>query len=265
MSVFILAIMLNVPFKNFILRNLLFTIPLLIIISCNAKKQKDDKAFHIVEQCIEVHGGENYKRLDVSFDYRKFRIHIMQDDGKFLYERTTKDSAGNTVNDVLRNDDFVRKIDGKEIDLSKTDNDKYKEGLNAIAYFALLPYKLSEPAVNLKYIGEINIGNNAYDKINVTFDKEAGGKDHQDEFCFWINKNTHTMDYLSYSNGGPRFRKAIKRQKVNGVIFQDYNNYQILDTLIPAADYDRAYIAGKAKLLSTIEQGNYISNAGDPK
>lgn len=242
-----------------------FIVGLIITIftGCTASKQQDEKASAIIKKCIAVHGGENYKHLDVSFDYRKFRMHLMQDDGKFLYERTTKDSAGNIVNDVMTNDGLVRKMNGSEVDLSKKDNDKYKEGLNAIAYFALLPYKLSEPAVNLKYIGEINIDNNTYDKINVTFDKEAGGKDHQDEFCYWINKKTHTMDYLSYSNGGPRFRKVIRREKVDGVIFQDYDNYKIQDSTISTANYDTAFKSGNAILLSKIEQSNYSS--GSPK
>ncbi len=241
------------------MKYLIITIAFFTVASC-ANKKKNDKAYTIIEQCIATHGGENYRHLDVSFDYRKFRIHLMQEKGTFLYERTTKDSVGNEIHDALNNDGFIRKINGKVQDLSKKDNEKYKDGLNAIAYFALLPYKLSEPAVNLKYLGEINIGNNTYDKIDVTFDKEAGGKDHQDEFCYWINKNTHTMDFLSYSNGGPRFRKAIKRQKVEGVIFQDYDNYKIQDSTISTADYDKEFISGKAILLSKIEQGNYISN-----
>ena len=241
--------------KHFIVTGLL-----LIVLSCNNKKSKDDKAATIVEQCIAAHGGNNYNHMDVSFDYRKFRIHLVQNDGNFLYERTTKDSFNNEINDVLTNEGFTRKINGKKQDLSTKDHEKYKDGLNAIPWFALLPYKLSEPAVNLKYIREINIGDNAYDKIDVTFDKEAGGKDHQDEFCFWINKSSHTLDYLSYSNGGPRFRKVTKRQKVDGVIFQDYENYEIPDTTISTADYDKVFIAGNAKLLSKIEQDNYISN-----
>ncbi len=240
--------------KYFIIPIVLFTVA-----SCINNK-KDDKASVIIEQCIATHGGENYRHLDVSFDYRKFRMHLMQNEGAFLYERTTKDSAGNEIHDALNNDVFTRKINGKVQDLSKKDYEKYKEGLNAIAYFALLPYKLSEPAVNLKYLGEIKIGSNTYDKINVTFDKEAGGKDHQDEFCYWINRQTHTMDYLSYSNGGPRFRTVIKRQKVDGVMFQDYDNYEILDTTLSTADYDEAFILGKAELLSKIEQENYSSN-----
>lgn len=236
------------------------TIILFIVISCNSKKPKDEKAVIIVEQCIAAHGGNNYKHLDISFDYRKFRIHLVQNDGNFLYERTTKDSLGNVINDVLTNDGFTRKINGKKQDLSTKDYEKYKDGFNAIPWFALLPYKLSEPAVNLKYLGEINIGNITYDKIDVTFDKEAGGKDHLDEFCFWINRSSHTLDYLSYSNGGPRFRKVTRRQKVDGVMFQDYENYEIPDTTISTADYDTVFIAGNAKLLSEIEQDNYTSN-----
>jgi hypothetical protein len=160
---------------------------------------------------------------------------------------------------VLTNEYFSRKINGKKQNLSSKESEKYKEGMNAIAYFVLLPYKLSEAAVNLKYLGETTIENNEYDKVYVTFEKEAGGKDHQDEFCYWINKSSHVLDYLSYSNGGPRFRKAIRRQNVDGVIFQDYDNYKILDTALSTSDYDKAFNAGNAKLLSTIEQKNYTS------
>ncbi len=241
------------------LKPFIFMTVLLVAVSC-ANKHKDDKASTIIRQCIAVHGGDNYQDLDVSFDYRKFRIHLVQDGGVFLYERTTKDSLGNEINDVLTNDEFTRKMNGQKQDLSKKEYEKYKDGLNAIAWFALLPNKLSEPAVNLKYLGEINIGNNTYDKIDVTFDKEAGGKDHQDEFCFWINKKTHTLDYLSYSNGGPRFRRVIRRQKIGGVIFQDYDNYKVQDSTLSTAEYDKEFIAGRAVLLSKIEQENYTSN-----
>lgn len=233
---------------------------LFLAISCGQKRVNDEKAAKIVESCIEVHGGENYKDLDVSFDYRKFRVHLKHEGAHFQYERTTKDSLGNEVHDILNNDGFTRKINDEKQNLPAAESGKFKEGLNAIAYFVLLPYKLSEPAVNLKYLGETTFENNTYEKIYVTFNKEDGGKDHQDEFCYWINKDSHTMDYLSYANGGPRLRKVTKRQKVDGVIFQDYDNYEILDTTISTSEYDKAFIEGKAKLLSTIEQVNYKAN-----
>lgn len=239
------------------LKYYLFASLLFMSFACKNKRPYDEKASKIIEQCIEVYGGKNYRHLNVSFDYRKFRMHLKQDGGNFLYERTTKDSLNNEIHDVLTNEGFTRKINGTKQDLTVKDSLKYKDGLNAIAYFVLLPYKLSEPAVNLKYTGEATIENNTYHKIDVTFEKEAGGKDHEDEFCYWINQKTHSMDYFSYSNGGARFRKAIKRQREDGVVFQDYNNYEILDTSLSASDYDKAFIAGKFKILSTIEQDHY--------
>lgn len=242
------------------LKNIIIASLMLLFISCSNKHQGDGKATRIVEQCIDVHGGKNYKDLDVSFDFRQFRVHLKQKGGVFLYERTTKDSLNNEVHDILTNDSFTRKINGKKQDLSQTEMDKYKEGLNALAYFALLPYKLSEPAVRLKYLGETTIENEKYDKIGVSFEAAGGGKDYHDEFCHWIAQRTHTLDYLSYASGGPRFRKATKRVKVDGVIFQDYENYEVPDSTLATFNYDQAYKAGNVKLLSKIEQQNYTSH-----
>ena len=241
------------------LKQIFFAIITLTIISCNHKKPGNEKATSIVNKCIDVHGGNRYRQMDISFTFRQFRVHLKQQGGKFLYERTSKDSLNNEVHDILTNDFFSRTINNKKTDLPPKENDKYKNGLNAIAYFVLLPYKLSEPAVNLKYLGETTIENKRYEKIGVSFDETNGGKDHLDEFCFWIDKSTYTMDYLSYANEGPRFRKVIKRDTVDGIIFQDYNNYEVLDSTLPSYNYDAAFIAGRVKLLSKIEQQNYTS------
>ncbi len=232
---------------------------ILTVTACAQKKSGDDRASQIVNQCIEVYGGENYNDMDVSFTFRKIRINLKQKAGIFLYERTSTDSVNNEIHDMLSNDSFTRAINGTKEKLTQKDNDKYKESLNSVAYFALLPYKLKEPAANLKYLGETIIDNKKYDKIEVSFNEAGGGKDYKDVFCYWIAQAEHTMDYIAYSNGGPRFRKAIKREKVDGIIFQDYENYEISDTNIAVSNYDNAFKDGKVKLLSTIEQSNYSS------
>jgi hypothetical protein len=42
------------------------------------------------------------------------------------------------------------------------------------------------------------------------FGQDGGGKDFDDEFHYWINKQTHKIDYLAYNyqndDGGVRFR-----------------------------------------------------------
>jgi hypothetical protein len=231
---------------------------LFLIFSCGKpSKTNDSKAHAIVADCAEVHGGKNYEKFDISFDFRKFRYRISQNGEKFRYERSTKDSLNNVTVDVLTNESFERKINGIKQDLSAKDEGRFREGTNSIAYFVLLPYKLLDKAVNLEFISSTEIEGQNYDKIKVWFDKEGGGKDHDDVFCYWINQKTKTLDFLAYDNGGPRFRKVIKRQTVGGIVFQDYENYELADTTLRTDEYDAYFIAGKAKLLSKIEQSNY--------
>ncbi|MEZ4901898.1 MAG: DUF6503 family protein [Spirosomataceae bacterium] len=233
---------------------------LVFCMACSSEKSTDEKAKKIIQTCIEAHGGNHYQDFDVSFDFRKFRVHLQQTGSQFTYERETKDSLGNVTQDILTNTTFVRNLNGKPQELSEKDTDKYREGTNAIAYFVLLPFKLSEPAVVPAYLGESTLEGQKYDKVKVTFQKEGGGKDHEDVFCYWINQSSHTLDYLSYANGGPRFRKATKRDTVGGMVFQNYENYEILDKTLATSEYDKAFNGGKAKLLSTIEQSNYVSH-----
>lgn len=233
----------------------LFLISVLAVafIAC---KDKTDKAREIVDKSIEAHGGAKYDKFTAEFDFRKFHIKLMQDNGKFQYERISKDSANNDIWDVVNNEGYLRLINGNQITLSEKDQEKYKNAVNSVAYFVLLPYKLKDKAVNLEYLGETEIDKQKYDKVKVWFDKEGGGKDFEDVYCYWFNQKTHLVDYLAYTNGGPRFRRVKNRQTVGGIVFQDYENFAITDTTIQAFDYDKAFIAGKDSLLSLIEQKN---------
>ncbi len=64
------------------LKYFFITVLIFIIESCNNKRPHDNKAIRIVEQCIEAHGGNNYRDLNVFFDYRNFRVHLQQHAGK---------------------------------------------------------------------------------------------------------------------------------------------------------------------------------------
>lgn len=232
---------------------MLISVLALATIAC---KDKTDKAREIVDKSIEAHGGAKYENFTAEFDFRKFHIKLMQDNGKFQYERISKDSAKNEVWDILNNEGFLRIINGNQVTLSEKDITKYTNAVNSVAYFVLLPYKLKDKAVNLEYLGETELNKQKYDKVKVWFSKEGGGKDFEDVYCYWFNQKTHLVDYLAYTNGGPRFRRVKKRQTVGGIVFQDYENFAITDTTIQAKDYDKAFIAGRDSLLSLIEQKN---------
>ncbi len=233
-------------------------IVLIVALGFVACKGKADKAREIVDKSIEAHGGAKYENFTAEFDFRKFHIKLMQNEGKFQYERISKDSANNDIWDVINNEGYLRLINGNQVSVSEKDQEKYKNAVNSVAYFVLLPYKLKDNAVNLEYIGETEIAKQKYDKVKVWFNKEGGGKDFEDVYCYWFNQKTHLIDYLAYTNGGPRFRRVKNRQTVGGIVFQDYENFAITDTTIRAFDYDKAFIAGKDSLLSLIEQKNIV-------
>jgi hypothetical protein len=70
------------------------------------------------------------------------------------------------------------------------------------------------------------------------------------------------VDYLAYSyhtdGGGVRFRKAIKKHEIGGLILQDYENYKPADESAPVEEMEALYKAGKLQLLSEILLENVV-------
>ena len=257
--------------KNLIL--LCFTAAL--ILSCNNKKESNDvtndavttekpltKADSIVNKAIEAHGGKLYDNADYSFEFRgkKFRF---QNNGSAYTYSTEIQKGDSLITDVLTADKFEKTINGTLQTLSKEDVDKYSEAINSVIYFATLPHKLKDASVNKEYIEETMIKGKSYDVIKVTFGQDGGGKDFDDEYHYWINKDTHKIDYLAYSylvnDGGVRFRSAFNTRVVDGVTFQDYINYEA-PVKTALKDLPKLYEQGKLKELSQILTEKVVNN-----
>jgi hypothetical protein len=226
---------------------------LLFAVAC----QPQNKARTIISEAMKAHGGDAYENKRIEFDFRQFHLMLEQRGGRFRYERTHRDSANVLIQEVLTNDGLTRSLNGQRQTLDTAQTGKYSRAVNSVAYFVLLPYKLNDPAVLSDHVGESQIDGQSYDKVRVRFHAEGGGKDYQDTFFYWFNQQTHTMDYLAYSEGGPRFRKAINPQTIGGIRFQDYINYKgdEKDTT-SVGNYDRKYNARQLPELSRIEQKN---------
>lgn len=230
---------------------LFFTLPFTLF--------SQNKAQKIIQKSIKAHGGLHYENLAVSLDFRQFHLILKQNNGSFHYERSMTDSTQTVYRDVLTNEGFHREKNGVKMELSEKDFSRYKEGINSQSYFLLLPYKLNDKAVIATYLGEGIVEGKKQYKIKVAFQKEGGGQDHEDVFCYWINQKTYLIDYIAYANGGPRFRKATVRHTVGSITFQDYENYEIKDKTTLTSDYDRIFTEGGAKLLSKIEHKNVVA------
>lgn len=235
----------------------------LSLFSCESNKEDTNQ---IVTEAIEVAGGNEINNTEIEFVFRDIEYGAMHKDGLYEYVRIFKDDSSNVVRDELTNDGFKREINGKQVEVTDSMTAKYSNSVNSVIYFALLPIGLNDAAVNKTYLGEKEMKGKLYHKVKVTFDEEGGGQDHEDEFIYWINKETSKVDYLAYEyhteGGGMRFREAYNERYVEGVRFVDYINYKPKSD-IELAKIDEAYLSDNLEEVSKIELENIRVNQAD--
>jgi hypothetical protein len=202
---------------------------LFLLIACQPNKPT---VVEIVNKSIQAHGGELYENSVIDFDFRGRHYKLERNQGQFTYHRIFTDSAG-IYHDILSNSSFERTVNDSIVALDDEWISRYSSSVNSVAYFALLPFGLNDPAVNQQLLTDEEIGGKWYFKIKVTFNQAGGGEDFEDVFVYWINKETFFMEYFGYSyltdGGGIRFREAINSREVGGIIFSDYINYKGAD------------------------------------
>ncbi len=256
MQIDISSIARKIPFFS-----ILMLINLLLFWAC---KKELTQAEIIVNECIVAHGGENFNQINIGFDFRDKHYKLQKNGKDYVYERIAKDTAGVVTKDVFTNTKFERTLAGKAVPLADSMVQKYKNSINSVIYFMLLPQPLNDAAVQKTYLGQGTIGGQKYHKIEVRFNAENGGKDHEDIYVYWINQKTKTMDYFAYSykvdGGGIRFREAIKAETIAGIRYQNYINYAPIDTTYSLQNLDKAFTEGKLREFSRIENNNIIAS-----
>lgn len=213
----------------------------------------------IVDRAIEAHGGaDGLDGTVVDFDFRDRHFRLIHDGGLFRYERTFPDSSV-AILDALTNEGVSREIDGRRLVLSDEMRRSVTSGVNSVAYFALLPFKLNDPAVQKRYLGADSLNGEPYHQVEITFREEGGGRAYRDRFVYWFHQERHTMDYFAYDfeedGGGTRFREAVNPRVVGGLLFADHLNYTS-DLYASPGDsiehYGRAQESGRLELVSEI-------------
>ena len=217
-------------------------------------KVLDPAALSILDRAHEAHGGQRYHQANYGFTFRDKQFEFITKNGNETYS-SFYDKEGKTYFDRIEGGAFYRLIDDVPQTLSEKETNSGFEALNSVIYFATLPHKLRDPAVNLFTAGTATIKGKTYDVLRVNFDEEGGGVDHDDNFLYWINQETDRIDYLAYdyktNKGGVRFRSAFNPRVVAGILFQDYVNYKApLGTLL--ADLPGLFEKGELEELSII-------------
>jgi len=232
----------------------------LFIISCtnesvdsNVDPRSDSEI--VIDSAIVYHGGARYSNSEIHFGFRDKQYSVSSTGSSFVYSSSHTDSLGRHER-KLANIGFESFLNGDRLKLSAKDSAAQAGSLNSVVYFALLPSLLKDEAVKQEIDGEENIKGKDYYRIKVTFSEDGGGSDYDDIYLYWFDKEDYSMDYLAYSfhvnEGGSRFRAAYNSRRINGIIFQDYENYKgpAPDSLKFIGDL---YKAEKLPLLSRIE------------
>ncbi len=246
------------------MKYLSIVIACLFLLTCKSPKGADISAQDIVEESIDVSGGEVISASVISFDFRNRHYKAIRKHGIFSLERQFKDStshATSSVKDVLNNDGFERYVDDLRIEIPDSIAKKYTASVNSVHYFSVLPYGLNDEAVNTTMLADQLIKDQMYFAVKVTFDQNGGGEDFDDVFLYWINKATKKVDYLAYSyhesdGKGMRFREAYNERYVNGVRFVDYNNYKPEKSDVTLSELPQLFESRALKLVSKIELEN---------
>lgn len=248
-------------------KSILLLVCMVALFACNSKKKSNtgspeegevnqaSKAELIINQAIAAHVGNLYDTAHYAFVFRDHTYQFKNDGRHYEYTKTSNNADLQTV-DVLKNGKFSRTVNGEPIILTEKEIKSGTGAINSVVYFATLPYKLQDKSVNKTYMGETNIKGQSYAIVGVTFEQKGGGEDFDDAYLYWINSNTHKIDYLAYNfhvnKGGVRFRSAYNSRVVDGITFQDYVNYEA-EVGTPLIDLAKLYEAGKLKELSKIE------------
>jgi len=243
---------------------LICTVALLTLSACTEKPAEQKKpqadATAIILTTIEKAGGEHFEQSTIHFGFRDIHYTAKRNGGLFEISRTFTDGANNVIHDCLDNLGFQRTINGVAAEMPDSLIRAFSNSVNSVHYFAQLPYGLDSPAAHHKLLDTVEVAGKPYFKIEVTFDEEGGGEDHEDVFLYWIHKDDFTVDYLAYSfhtdGGGMRFREAINPRVIGGIRWVDYRNFKPVDTGTDFYQLDSLFASGALKLLSLIELKN---------
>lgn len=237
-------------------RLLVFLIPILLL-SC-APEAPDAQI--IVDKAIAAVGGDVIKNSSIHFKFRNYYYRATRENGMQTLERCT-DAECQVQQDLIQEDgEFVRFRESVKENLPDSMKGRYAASVNSVHYFSVLPYGLNDPAVRKTYAGKTTIKGETYHQIKVTFMKEGGGEDFDDEYMYWIHEDTYNVDYLAYNyqvnEGGTRFRAAYNERIIEGVHIADYENYKPEEQYPPLESLGSLYEKEKLNLLSKIELEN---------
>lgn len=239
-----------------------FSLPfaLLFILAVACTQTKPPGAEEILTRSISAHGMDKLDSIAIKFRFRDKIYTLERNTDGYFYTRSFQDSAGQITDSLVNSTDFSRFLNNQPVFVPVRWEKKYANSVNSVLYFFQIPWILQDPAAQVTYVDQITIKNEPYYTLKVEFSKEGGGVDYDDEFRYWVHANNYTVDYLAYNyhteEGGTRFRVAVDRKRIEGILFQDYINYAPVEKFPPLDSLPSLYQKNQLEEVSRIINEN---------
>lgn len=240
----------------YVMPRLTFLLLLFTFLGCSTVTK--DLAKTWIEKANIAHGTAILDQSSFRFTFREYTYGLTQKKYTKSYSRTKLTTEGILTDTLFNGRDFKRWVNQKPVEVRDSLQKLYSESINSVLYFIQIPRVLKDAAVQARYLGEENLLGEPYVCLQVTFQQAGGGVDYQDEYRYWIHQKTHLIDFLAYrfysGEGGTRFRKVSHRERFNGMVFQDYENFSPPTPFPPLDSIALLYTKGKLKKVSDIQQ-----------
>lgn len=226
-----------------------------LFVGCSPESDQSTPENLLINQVRKQHGVDQLVGNGLRFTMREMEYTRIPADNGWTYLRQHLTDDGDTIIDEWMGDLVTRTVNGAIQIITQEKANAYKNSINSVFYFALLPDALADEAVRVQLLGDVTIRGKTHHKFQVTFSEDGGGEDFEDIYLYWIEKESKTVNYFAYQffteDGGMRFREVSKARVVNGFRFQDYKNYKPLH---PVSIYqlDSLFEAGGMEMVSEI-------------
>ena len=166
-----------------------------------AKAGADPRAAEVAAKLMTALGGEQAwsNAHFIHFTFAGRRTHTWDKwTGRHRLEGKTKDGEPYVVLEDVTTHQGRAWVAGRELsgdEAAKMVENSYGAWVND-TYWLLMPYKLRDPGVILRYDGEETIDGVAYDRLALSF--EHVGLTPGDRYWAWINRDTGLMDRWAY-------------------------------------------------------------------
>jgi len=188
-----------------------------------AQAPADSRAAAVVDEMMKAMGGtEGWERTRfLRFDWvverdgktAAYARHLWDRyEGRYRVEWETRDGKKMAALFNVTSRDGQVYVDGeraRDEDEQKYLDQAYGRFIND-SYWLLMPWKLKDPGVHLRYHGEEKMDGQTYDVVQVSF--ESVGLTPGDNYWAFINRRTHLMERWAYFlqdfEGKPAMEKA---------------------------------------------------------